>query len=543
MRLPLLVSLVTASVALAQQAPQTARVEGTVRDINGGSVVGANVVLVLQKASGATRQPTSLNRKTDANGGFVFEAVLPGRYGPLVNAPGYVNVTASAAKPIELAAGDTRKSLDFNLTPCGSISGRVTDRDSKPLERADVLLLRSTYAQGRRQLVAYGISASTDSHGNYLLKNIPPGRYYVSVEDRSWASAKAEEKSDTAQREAFVATLFPSGLDSGTASPIYVGPGTESSGVDVRMRQERVFSIQGKALDADGKPVPSLSLILSVDRERVPSATRITSMTRPDGSFVFERLLPGDYVLNGQKATAGEVTAAGRVAVAISKTDVEDEVLRLGPPPLLTGQITVEGGDAQARPVYPDVALVPADFFAGMNAEIDRDGKLTLAGFAPAKYSMRVYNLPAGMYLKSIRLDGRDVTYETLDLTSGAAGRLEVVISAQAPDVSGTVRNKDGQPVPDALVTLRMKNSSAGFSRSVTADESGAFRMAGLAPGEYSVIGWEQIPPDGIVQAPEFVARFSGDAAAVKLEEGSHASVDVTVVPSDKIAYEAANVP
>ncbi len=79
--------------------------------------------------------------------------------------------------------------------------------------------------------------------------------------------------------------------------------------------------------------------------------------------------------------------------------------------------------------------------------------------------------------------------------------------------------------------------------KNAACDGGGAFHFGNLAPGEYFVIAWEELPADGIGQYPDFLARFTSDAAGVKLEEGSRESVEVKAISKDRIASEYARVP
>ena len=52
----------------------------------------------------------------------------------------------------ELGAGEKKTDIQLSLTPTGSISGRVYDRDGEPAGRATVQALRPYYRDGRRAL-------------------------------------------------------------------------------------------------------------------------------------------------------------------------------------------------------------------------------------------------------------------------------------------------------------------------------------------------------------------------------------------------------
>ncbi len=134
------------------------------------------------------------------------------------------------------------------------------------------------------------------------------------------------------------------------------------------------------------------------------------------------------------------------------------------------------------------------------------------------KYFANLSGLPQSVYVKSIRLGAEDVTRATLDLTSGASGTLEIILSPKGAELAGTIRNDRGDPVAGVVVTLRPKipdgSNAGGGIKTLPTDADGGFKIFGLAPGDYFVAAGD---------------TSGGDALAVKLEEGGHQRVDVKV--------------
>jgi hypothetical protein len=80
-----------------------------------------------------------------------------------------------------------------------------------------------------------------------------------------------------------------------------------------------------------------------------------------------------------------------------------------------------------------------------------------------------------------MRFGGQDVTRAPLDLTAGGGGSLEVVLSAKAADLSGSVLNEKGEPVQGVPVTLWPKipdrgNATNGI-KSANTDQNGSFKI------------------------------------------------------------------
>jgi hypothetical protein len=146
-----------------------------------------------------------------------------------------------------------------------------------------------------------------------------------------------------------------------------------------------------------------------------------------------------------------------------------------------------------------------------------------------------------------MKFAGQDITKTVLDMTSGAGGTLEVVLSAKAADLTGAVHSEKGDPLPGVPVTLWPKvadrSKQDGGIRTANTDQNGSFKIAGLAPGEYYVAAWDDVPVQGLTQNPEFLARFASDESKVKLEESGHQSAETKLIPRDRIVAEAAKIP
>ena len=112
----------------------------------------------------AARKPCSTPTPADANGKFVFEDVLPGRYTLSAERTGFLrqNYGARGAAPgspgvvLTLAAGQIMKDLNFKLVPQGVIAGRVTDSDGDPMPGLEVWVSHFTHFRGERQLSLVG---------------------------------------------------------------------------------------------------------------------------------------------------------------------------------------------------------------------------------------------------------------------------------------------------------------------------------------------------------------------------------------------------
>jgi hypothetical protein len=174
------------------------------------------------------------------------------------------------------------------------------------------------------------------------------------------------------------------------------------------------------------------------------------------------------------------------------------------------------------------------------------DGTFDIRKTPLGRYRVDVARLPEGVFLKSIAYNGQEVTHTVLDLTSGAAGALEVVLSPDGGTIAGVVRDANRRALPGTWVSVWRSGQAAEMyaepPRATPADQTGTFRFAGLEPGEYRIAAWEDIEPSLSSHRP-FCVQFDGSAEKVQLDAKANRSVELQPVASDVVAAAAGKIP
>jgi len=99
--------------------------------------------------------------------------------------------------------------------------------------------------------------------------------------------------------------------------------------------------------------------------------------------------------------------------------------------------------------------------------------------------------------------------------------------------VQGVVVDEKRQPAVGVEVVLVPARRPARVDRYKTAvtDQSGAFTMSGIAPGDYKVFAWEAI--ESFAYFDESLLRLSDrQGVAVHVEESSRERVEVALIPA-----------
>jgi hypothetical protein len=218
----------------------------------------------------------------------------------------------------------------------------------------------------------------------------------------------------------------------------------------------------------------------------------------------------------------------------------------LTPGPDIKGVFKTEGPDP--APQTAAAKANPSVQFRGVDdpmspgvayAQANDDGTFRMQGVTPSVVRVSVYGLPENTYVKSIVFGGQDVKGKDLDLTSGSGGTLEIAISPNGAEVTGTVRDADGKAVPSAIVQVCDK--SGEIAKSANTDQNGAFDLKGLAPGEYKTFAWED-RGDGVITDPDFRKSFESKATIVKLSEKSRENIEPLLITKDAMDVETAKI-
>jgi hypothetical protein len=158
-------------------------------------------------------------------------------------------------------------------------------------------------------------------------------------------------------------------------------------------------------------------------------------------------------------------------------------------------------------------------------------------------------------FLKSVTLGGRDIA---TGFTASGPATLDVVVSTKAGMVEGTVvekitveKGKDADTNPandDPVNNNHINNGHPLANVTVVAvpeekyrtlpdrvatgstDQHGRYVIRGLAPGSYTLYAWQDVE-DGMWRNPDFLKSQEANGAAVKVEEGSHQTVELKLSP------------
>jgi hypothetical protein len=212
------------------------------------------------------------------------------------------------------------------------------------------------------------------------------------------------------------------------------------------------------------------------------------------GAFEIRGVVPGSYTLVAS-INDGERLFSVRQPLDVGSGNIDNLTVTIQPGMELAGQVRVEG-EAAANLSDLQMSLRTRDpngmmFGPVPNSRVKEDGSFTLSNVSADHFNVSVYGLGEGFYVKSIRAGDGDALANGLDLSRGAAGRIDVVLSPSAGQVEGAVQNENQQPAIGATVVMipqeKERLDQMSYYKTVTTDQYGRFTVKSIDPGEYKV--------------------------------------------------------
>ena len=558
-------------------ADATASIEGVVVSLGTGEPV-SQAKVGLGKAG--DDGPSPYTATTSDDGKFVFQNIPSGEYRLVAtHSNGYIPVEYGQRNPlgrgtaITLTTGQRLAGLQLAIAPTGSISGHIYDRDGEPVGQARVQALKLAYLpslftadRSTRPQLTMVQSVLTNDLGEYRIFWLPPGRYYLSarpenVQAREWSQLTPPDTplrgqwtsappvvtrrtldSGEVLEEVYVPAYFPGTTDPSGASAIDLGPGDNLERIDMIVAPPMpARRVQGVIVDSTtGQPAVRASVRL-VPHNLGHDTSVPNGRTNQNGTFDLSGIVPGSYFLVASLGEDEELT--GKLPIDIGNANVQKVTLVIRPRFNIRGRVIIEGqrypGDGPLN-LSLELNSVPLGLMPFARSpgspppNVSPDGYFTFQGVAPGDYRVLVAEaeFTQTSYVKSIRLSAADVLRDGLHVTKEPDGELEIVISNGVATIDGIVVDGKQKPVTNAIVALAPFAAPVyrgDLYKNVSTDAAGRFHIQGIAPGDYTVLAWEDIE-DGAWRDPEFIKDQENHGRRIHLYEGSKENLSLTVI-------------
>ena len=401
---------------------------------------------------------------TDDAGVFDFTELPAGRYTLTVSKSGFVSLSygqrrpLQAGTPLQLADGQQLKGIDFRL-PRGSVIARPRPRRRRrPDARRDGPRDALPVQQGNRRLVPAG-TAQTDDQGAVPRLGSDAGRLLRqrascaaqrewprrrAVPADRWRAAEVRRRAAGWRRRGRRGGVrrgrdAPTTTGAGRYAPTYypgVAVGERGAAVTVGLSQEvldinfsmllvRTARITGHVTNPDGTPTTSGNVNL-VPEIRRPRRAVGMQLRRPHsvGRRVLDRERAAGPLRSARAADDGETPQFGTQPLSVNGEDVTDLTVVLSPGATISGTVTFQPRQSRRRRTLTQVRIVGAvDRSVRLRSAAERARRQGRPLHArrrarPARTWIRRRRQLRGWALKSVTVDGRDVTDTPLEVAA-----------------------------------------------------------------------------------------------------------------------------
>ena len=552
----------------------TARLRGRVLSVESGGPVRRAQVRIMSQDIG------SKSAMTDAEGRFEFRDLPAGRFNLSASKAGYVTVQYGqtrpfeSGKPIDLSEGQLMDKADISMPRGSAISGRVVDEFGDPVADALVSAMRSTWSGGRRRLQPTGRTAMTNDLGQFRIYGLSPGDYYVNATFRSMDMMGMDIAMAAAMgggaggvgpvgsnpNSGYAPTYFPGTANGAEAQKITLAVGQEAQNTDFALLPVKLAKITGTVISSEGKPVEG-SMINAVPRNAEGVGMMMmagNARSDKNGNFTILNLAPGDYTLQSRSlqimttgggdnmmftarigGDSGAESEVGSLPLTVTGEDLSNVVIVTSKGATAAGRVVFDDGSKPSSITSVRVSAAPVDSdgpgagFGGGGNSVKADGTFELKGLSGTRI-IRAVNVPSGWMLKSVRVNGNDVTDSGMDFKSGeSVNGIEVTLTSKLTEVNGTVKDAS-QQVKDYTVVVfadEPQKWTLPNSRYVTGsrpDQEGRFQIKNLPPGDYLAVAVDYLA-QGEWNDPEILERLKSQGTSFSVKEGETKTLNLTL--------------
>ena len=488
----------------------------------------------LRRASVTINAPNSLDPRvigpgghlvtTDDDGVWRVGDLPAGRYRVAASKAGYVTTqygqrhARASARVVELAEGASVDRIDLQLPKASAITGRILDDAGEPASPALVTAMRIRYENGERTLapLAEGVMAIltgglTDDRGDYRIHGLSPGVYYLSAVAEAVGVGPAQ-----GSKSVLAPTYYPGTPNLSAAQPITVHPGEDALEISFSLARVRAARVAGTVVNGAGVGTRGEVRLISAARLAVGGQI----ITDAAGGFSMPAVPPGDYRLEVH-TMRGDDAELGVLPLSVSGEDVTDLVIATRPPGTASGKVVTDDGSRLPAGVTVEAAALTSDTFpsAGTGRRtLEKDGTFRLRGLLES-HTIRT-TAPAGWFLASVTLDGKDITDSGHEFRSGQdVTGIEVTLTRKATAVRGSAVDARNAALADYTVVAfsiddRRWGRHTRYVQTARPNNDGSFTLEGLPPDEYFVIALDYLEPGEETDRTRLDAWKAGAARA-----------------------------
>jgi hypothetical protein len=198
------------------------------------------------------------------------------------------------------------------------------------------------------------------------------------------------------------------------------------------------------------------------------------------------------------------------------------------------GHLKIEGPGIHAAEGFT-VALAPPG--SGPRREaysspVGKDGSFAIKEVPPGEWLLNINPNPGGLFEKVVHLGDKDFLFKRIEVPPGLDAPLNIVLSSNTATVTGDVDagGADAKRAGILLEPVGKWHTLARFYYSAIADDSGKFKLSGVAPGKYKIFALEKIATASY-RTPESGDVLEAFGAELEVTEGAKVESHPKLIP------------
>jgi hypothetical protein len=230
--------------------------------------------------------------------------------------------------------------------------------------------------------------------------------------------------------------------------------------------------------------------------------------------------------------------------ISVSGADIDNVTVMTTPGVTVSGRVAYQGQAApkqalQVTAAPPSGGPSPIGMLINARAlgggRVDQDGTFELRGLAGPQM-IRVQGVPPGWSLKSITLDGLDITDAPYDFRPGNnVTGLVITLTDRVTEITGSVRDGRGQPIADYVLVAfpddtKLWGAQSRFVQTTRPNQNGTFSIKGLPAGRYLAAVVPALE-NGLQNDPAVLEQLRPRARSFSLAEGQTLNLNLEMAP------------
>ena len=525
---------------------------------------------------------------TGDDGRFLFDALPPGQYNVAAARTGFISIAYGASGrgrpgvPVTITSG-AQATITIALPKGSAITGMLTDPAGQPLQGLQVraLTYRIRPPGGERQLTeVQHPPVVTDDRGIYRIFGLAAGEYAVAVRPRvgGQAGLRAVSPADVRQaladvrevrtrrpltppaskpsipeepqrRFAMASVFFPGTTVAAHARLVSVGHGEEKNGIDFQVDYVPVARVAGSVVASTGGGTRAYVRLIPDPHETLLDEGAFRAVaTEPDGTFAFDYVPPGRYVLaarasaDGSMALRYDATSSlwASTELVVNGEDIPNVALVPVPGLTIEGRIVFQGTTRAPRLAALRMLGLPLWSRSSPGGSptmiVGDDGRFTVpsvpAGHYLPEYAAGIRTPIGAWWLKSIVIAGQEALDSPLELRE-SVGDVTVTFADTPSELTGRVVDSAGNPGSYCTVVVFPVERRSWFfnSRRIAAvrpDLQGRYAVRNLPPGNYLIVARSDLDPLEWFD-PGSLEKLGASAAALTIQNDASITYDITV--------------